>query len=146
MLRRLARDEVCLTLAGGSPEPERRLRARDLAGLVTRDIARRHGGDREAATRQAVRRMARALGVPDLAGWPEPERRAFEQWALVTALVPDLDRWPRSSRAQIVRMIRAKGARGEGPYVRRLLGHARLRRALEALVRPALPAGRAPAP
>ncbi len=101
VLRRLARDEVCLTLAGGSPEPERRLRARDLAGLVTRDIARRHGGDREAATRQAVRRVARALGRAGL--WPDgpsAERRAFRQWALVTALVPDLDRWPRSSRAQ----------------------------------------------
>ncbi len=51
VLRRLAREEACLTLPGGSPEPERRLRARDLAALVTRDVARRHGGDREAATR-----------------------------------------------------------------------------------------------
>ncbi len=62
-LRRLAREEACLTLPGGSPEPERRLRARDLAALVTRDVARRHGGDREAATRKAVRRVTRALGV-----------------------------------------------------------------------------------
>jgi hypothetical protein len=139
VLRRLARDEVCLTLAGGSPEPERRLRARDLAALVTRDVARRHGGDREAATREAVSRVARVLGVRGLVGWREPERRAFTQWALVAALLPDLHRWPQSSRTQLVRAIRAKGARGEGPYVRRLLAHARLRRALEALVRQAVP-------
>ena len=68
VLRRLARDEACLTLPGGSPEPERRLRARDLAALVTRDVARRHGGDREAATRDAVRRVTRALGVGRLSG------------------------------------------------------------------------------
>jgi hypothetical protein len=140
VLRRLARDEACLTLPGGSREPERRLRARDLAALVTRDVARRHGGDREAAVHQAVGRVARALGVGRLSGWTEAERGAFRQWALVVALVPDLDRWSASSRARLVAMIRAKGGRGEGPYVRRLLGHARLGRALEALVRE-VPAG-----
>jgi hypothetical protein len=140
VLRRLAREEACLTLPGGSREPERRLRARDLAALVTRDVARRHAGDREAATREAVGRVARALGVGRLAGWTEAERRAFRQWALVVALVPDLDRWSPRSRARLVRVIRAKGGRGEGPYVRRLLGHAPLLRALEALVRE-VPAG-----
>ena len=136
ILRRLARDEACLTLPGGSPEPERRVRARDLAALVTRAVARRHGGNRESATRDAVRRVARALGVGRLSGWTDAERRAFRQWALVVALVPDLERWPVSSRARLVRMIRAKGGRGEGPYVRRLLGLGRLRRALEVLIRP----------
>jgi hypothetical protein len=43
---------------------------------------------------------------------------------------------------RLVRMIRAKGGRGEGPYVRRLLGLAPLGRALEALVRPAPPGSR----
>ena len=138
VLRRLARDEACLTLPGGSREPERRLRARDLAALVTRDVARRHVGGREVATRQAVGRVARALGVGRLAGWTEAERRAFRQWALVVALVPDLDRWSPRSRARLVGMIRAKGGRGEGPYARRLLGHAPLARAVEALVREVL--------
>ncbi len=142
VLRQLAREEACLTLPGGSPEPERRLRARDLAALVTRDVARRHGGDREAATRDAMRRVTRALGVGRLAGWTDAERRAFRQWALVIALVPDLDRWSPTSRVRLVRMIRAKGGRGEGPYVRRLLGLAPLGRALEALVRPAPPGSR----
>lgn len=140
VLRRLAREEACLTFPGGSREPECRLRARDLAALVTRDVARRHAGDREAATREAVGRVARALGVGRLVGWTEAERRAFRQWALVVALVPDLDRWSPRSRARLVRMIRAKGDRGEGPYVRRLLGHAPLARALAALVRE-IPAG-----
>lgn len=137
ILRRLARDEACLTLPGGSPEPERRLRARDLAALVTRDVARRHGGDREAATRDAVRRVTRTLGVRSLSGWSDAERQAFRQWALVVTLVPDLERWPAASRGRLVRMIRAKGGRGEGPYVRGLLSLTRLHRALEALARAA---------
>jgi hypothetical protein len=135
VLRRLAREEAYLTLPGGSPEPERRVRARDLGALVTRDFARRHQGTREAATRESVDRVARVLGVPRWAGWSEPERQAFRRWALVAALVPDLDRWPRPDRGRLVRMIRAKGGPGEGPYVRRLLGHARLRRSLEAVIR-----------
>jgi hypothetical protein len=138
VLRRLAREEAYLTLPGGSHAPERRLRARDLAALVTRDVARRHGGDREAATREAVRRAARALGAGRLARWSEAERRAFRPWALVLALVPGLERWSPRSRAQLVRMLRAKGGRGEGPYVRHLLAHAPLRHALEALVRETL--------
>jgi hypothetical protein len=143
VLRRLAREEAYLTLPGGSLEPERRVRARDLAALVTREVARRHQGNREAATREAVDRVARVLGVPRWTGWPEPERQAFRRWALVAALVPDLDRWPGPDRARLVRMIRAKGGRGEGPYVRRLLGQARLRRSLEALIRRA-PSGASP--
>jgi hypothetical protein len=138
-LRRLARDEACLTLPGGSAAPERRIRARDLAALVTRDVARRHGGDRDTATREAMVQVGRALGVGRLAGWTEAERRAFRQWALVVTLVPDVDRWPAGSRARLVRLIRAKGGRGEGPYVRQLLAHARLRRSLERLVRGAPP-------
>lgn len=137
VLRRLARDEACLTLPGGSPEPERRVRARDLAALVTRAVARRHGGDRKAATLRAVRRVSRALGVDRLAGWTEAERRAFRQWALVIALVPGLERWSPATRARVAAMIRAKGGRGEGPYVRRLLGLGRLSRAIADMVRPA---------
>jgi hypothetical protein len=143
-LRRLAGDEACLTLPGGSPEPERRLRARDLAALVTRDVARRHRGDREAATRTAVRHVTRALGVERPAGWTISERRAFRQWALVVTLVPGLERWSDGSRARLARMILAKGGRGEGPYVRRLFAHAPLRRALELLVRQASAKGSRP--
>ena len=134
VLRRLAREEAYLTLPGGSPEPEHRVRARDLAALVTRDVARRHRGDREAATREAVDRVGRVLGARRWTAWPEAERDVFRRWALVVALIPDLDRWPRPDRARLVRVIRAKGGRGEGPYVRQLLGHARLGRSLRALV------------
>jgi hypothetical protein len=134
VLRRLAREEACLTLPGGSREPERRLRARDLAALVTRDVAQRHGGDRVAAIREAERRVAPALGVGRLAAWAEAERRAFRQWAPVLTLVAGLERWSPRDRAHLVRMIRAKGGRGEGPYVRHLLAHARLARTLRTLV------------
>src|SRR6267143_150194 len=51
-LKRLAGGEVYLTLPGGDAEPERRLRATDVAGLVARLVAREFGGDRVAAARE----------------------------------------------------------------------------------------------
>jgi hypothetical protein len=133
VLRRLARGEAYLTLPGGSPEPERRVRARELAGLVTREIARQ--GDRRAAVRTALRRVAGILSVARWKSWPEPARKAFETWALVLALVPSLERWSVQERRSLVRLIRAKSDSSEGPYVRRLARHARLRRSLAKLIR-----------
>lgn len=133
VLKRLAGDEVFLTLPRGDPEPEKRLRATDVATLVARYIAREFGGDRRAATRQSVLRVARALGVRSVAPWPVEERRAFERMALVAALVPDLARWPASDRRGLVRLMRAKGGAPEGEYARQLDRHTRLRRALEGL-------------
>jgi hypothetical protein len=135
VLRRLAGDEVFLTLPGGDPEPEKRLRATDVAALVARYVAREFGGDRPAAARESTRRVARALGIRRLAAWPPEERRAFERMALVVALVPDLARWPAADRRALVRLIRAKGGRSEREYARRLDRHRRLRGALERLAR-----------
>ena len=65
VLRRLARGEAYLTLPGGSGEPERRVRARDLAGLVTREIARR--GDQRASRAGSDAAGCRASGRVPLA-------------------------------------------------------------------------------
>jgi len=134
VLKRLAEAEVYLTLPGGSREPERRLRASQVATLVTRHIAREFAGDRRAAVSQAVGRVSRALGVSQWRTWPPDERRAFERLAVVAALIPNLDRWPATDRRALVRILRAKGGRSELPYLRLLQDHRRLRRSLAALV------------
>jgi len=136
VLKRLAEAEVYLTLPGGSREPERRLRASQVATLVTRHIAREFAGDRRAAVRQAVGRVSGALGVSQWRTWPPDERRAFERLAVVAALIPNLDRWPATDRRALVRILRAKGGRSELPYLRLLQDHRRLRRSLAALVAP----------
>jgi hypothetical protein len=70
-----------------------------------------------------------------MAAWPTHERRAFEQLALVAALIPDLARWRASDRQALVAVMRAKGGASEREYARRLDGHRRLQRALEGLTR-----------
>jgi len=134
VLRRLVRGEMCLRLPGASRRPEGRIRASQLATLATQHIARRFAGDRAAAIREATSRVSQALGAPGWRRWPRPARAAFERWALVLSLVPDLSRWPAPERRSLLRMIRAKGDTSEAVYVRLMDGHPRLRRTLEALV------------
>jgi len=134
-LKRLAGGEVYLTLPGGDAEPERRLRATDVAGLVARLVAREFGGDRAAALRESAARVRRSLGVGRARGWSRQERHAFEQLSLVATLIPDLARWPASDKRALVAVMRAKGGATELAYARRLDRHRRFRRSLEALVR-----------
>ncbi len=134
ILKRLAEAEIYLTLPGGPRDPEKRLRASQVAALVTGRIAREFGGDRRAAMREAAARAARALGVSRWRSWPPDERRAFERLSVVAALIPKLDRWSAADRRALVGILRAKGGRSELPYLRLLHDHRRLRRSLEALV------------
>jgi hypothetical protein len=139
VLRQLADHEMYLTLPGGNPAPEHRVRAAQLAELVTRHVAEQHGGDRAAATRAATRRFARALAAPGWQRWPETERSAFERWALIGTLIADLETWPTSDRQALVALCRAKGSSSEARYFHLLGRHRRLHRAVATLVsRPGL--------
>ena len=133
-LERLAAAEMLLTVSTGGRPPARRVRAVQLAALVTDRIARNFGGDRDAAARWASTRVARALDVPRSPRWPPDERRSFERLSLLAASIPDLERWGASDRSRLVRALRAKGGRSEVPYVRLLDGHRRFRESLERLV------------
>ncbi|MBI4636063.1 MAG: hypothetical protein HY727_06895 [Candidatus Rokubacteria bacterium] len=142
VLGRLAGAETYLTLPGGSPEPETRLRSSQIAALVSRAIARGFGGDRARAVREARSRVAAALGVRRRDSWSPGERLAFERLSVVTALIPDLERWPSTDRGRLLAILRAKGGGSERRYTRLLDGHRRLQRSLEALVAGAVSAWR----
>ena len=133
-LKELARSEIYLPLSAGDPDAKRRITASRLAALVTDHIARRFQGDRRRAGRDASARVAQALRVPEWTSWPHNERRAFEQLALVMALISDLPRWPAADRRRLVQVIRAKGDASEARYVRLLATHHRLRQSLDALL------------
>jgi hypothetical protein len=134
VLKRLAGAEVYLTLPGGHPEPERRLRATDVSGLVARHIAHEFGGDRGVAVRESTARARRALGVRGWTAWPTLERRAFAQLSLVAALITDLDAWTPAERRRLVHVFRSKGRGSERAYANLLDSHRRFRQSLEALV------------
>src|SRR3989441_4860522 len=111
ILKRLAGAEVYLALPGGHREPEKRLRATDVSGLIARLIARDFGGDRGVAVRESTARARRALGVTGWTAWPTAERRAFAQLSLGAALIGDLQTWPAAERRRTGGVFPAAGPR-----------------------------------
>jgi hypothetical protein len=134
-LKRLGRSNLALSLDGRAPAPV--VSGSRLAALVTAHVTRVFGGDRRAATADAASRVARALGAAGWRRWAPVERRAFERFATVLGLVPDLARWPARERSRLRAVVRAKGGVSEARYVTQLDAHRRLRESLRALVRDA---------
>jgi hypothetical protein len=99
---------------------------RNLGLRVNRRMTREFGGDRERIVRASVTEVGRALGV-SVGRWSEDERRAFENWALVLTLMPDLARWSPEEKRAMVRIIRAQAGADEMRYLRMTQRHARLR-------------------
>ena len=100
---------------------------RNLTLKVARRMGERYGGDNARARRESVASVADALGVRP-SRWTQDQRRAFEGFSLVLALVPDLARWTKDERDALVRIIRAKAGASESNYLRLLQKHERLRR------------------
>jgi hypothetical protein len=79
--------------------------------------------------------IARVLGggVP---GKGEPGYQAFEDLALVLALIPNLSEWATTEKRGLAEIIRAKTEAREFRYARLLQRHAKLRAALIKLGEP----------
>lgn len=129
LLRRLAAGNLLFEVpAGGSSEWDR-FHVRNLGLAVVRRMAREFRGDATAIRRACSTSVARGLGVRPLS-WPAPERRAFDDLALLLGLVRGLPNWSPAERKAAVAICRAKGGLDERRYLRLLQRHARLRAAL----------------
>lgn len=112
--------------------PERRwdnFRIRNVGLAVQRRMASRFNGDAAQMRRACVEQIARALNV-QVESWKQAERQAFEDFALVLSLIPDLARWTEDEKSDVARIIRAKAGADESRYVRLLQRHSKLRDAI----------------
>lgn len=126
-LRRLAQGHVVFELPGASRGDWDRFAMRNLGFAVQQRMAEQFDGD--AARMRATSRVhvARALGVhPEK--WLAPLRTAFENYALLLALIPDIARWPAKEKQQLVEIVGAKANSSDSRYARLLQTHAELRR------------------
>ncbi len=130
LLRELAAVPMVMQVKEG-PTP---IEPVELARAVMRHVSRAHGGDHQRALRSAQARVARALDLADLAHWTKAERHWAAQLALALDPIEDLERWPTSSKAQLVTLLRAKGAATEEAYIAALRRCDRLWRAWSTLV------------
>jgi hypothetical protein len=102
---------------------------RNLGLLVNRRMARDFRGDSESIRRASVVAVSRALEI-NLSRWSVAERKAFENWSLVLALIPNLRRWTPQEKGDTARVIRAQAGRNEMSYLHLTQGHPRLREEL----------------
>ena len=92
-------------------------------------MAAKFKGDPEAMRRESSAWLAKMLRV-NLDSWSELERSTFSDFAIVLALVPDLERWTNIERHAVAEIIRAKVDASETDYLRLLQQHRTLKRAL----------------
>ncbi len=129
-LRRLARGPMELVVEDRAAEATRRryrgFHPMRVALAVSRAVALRHGGDREAAAREATHRLRRILG----GAWSGSEAAALERLAPALDLVPDLGSFSPGDLGLLSRLVRAKAGRSEREYLALTRRHARVRDAL----------------
>ena len=126
-LRALAEHHLFFDLDPHDPAPLVTPAAVGLA--AARRLARRAGGDRSAAVTQVSHAALKLCGLTSLDDFSGDERRAWEAYAPVLALLP-LARWTREERSALVRLVRAKAGLSERDYVRRFAQLRRLERDL----------------
>jgi hypothetical protein len=99
---------------------------RNFALRVNRRMAREFDGDSARIRQVSVAEVSRALRV-NFSRWNPAERQAFENWALVLALIPDLRRWMPQEKHDLAHIILAQAAPNEMRYLRLTQQHPRLR-------------------
>ncbi len=125
-LRTLAEGHMLLEIPHAEKRRWDRFRIRNVGLAVQRRMARRFGGDAAKLRHASAREVARALNVR-VEDWKAPEQRAFEDLALVMALIPNLARWTEDEKRDAARIIRAKAGADESRYVQLLQRHSKLR-------------------
>ena len=128
-LRKLAEGHVFYEAPGSEPGAWDTFSMRNLGFRINRRMAKEFGGDSDRIRRFSVVAVARALGV-SFGRKPAREQAAFENFALVLALLPDLSAWTAQEKEDLLRIIRIKAAGRETQYLRLLQKHRRLRDSL----------------
>lgn len=138
-LRKLATAKLVLDVGDTAPRDGGTQRAGDPGDVteiglaVSRFIARKFGGDRDAAEIQCARWAARLLSLGAITRLQPAERRAFAEFSVLASLIPDLSRWSRADRTALATLMRSKGAVRESRYARHVRQHAKFIEALSGI-------------
>ncbi len=133
-LKRLAETHMFYELyppgaAGYDSGPWDTFSTRNLGLRINDRMARAFEGDSQKIRQASTTAVTQALRI-DPARWTPPQQQALENWSLVLALIPDLARWTPDEKRHLVKIIRAKSAPNEMPYLRQTQHHPHLRDAV----------------
>jgi len=128
VLRRLSAGNVVYEAPGTPHGDWDRFSIRNVGLAVQGRMAREFQGDSQRIRRASRTEVSRVLGIGSRLR--KTEDRAFEDLALVLALIPDLAEWDPQEKEKVIQIIRAKSGVDESRYARLLQRHAKLRAAL----------------
>ena len=128
-LRRLAEGYIIYESPGSSIGRWDYFQVRNIGMAVQKKMARDFGGDAGKLRQAARSAVAASLGIRP-ARRDQTSQRIFDDFAIVLALIPDLSRWTRAAKEQVVAIIRARTSGNEIRYVRLLQQHSQLREAM----------------
>lgn len=103
--------------------------ARNIGLAVQRRMAEEFNGDPDRMRRAGTAALARILHT-DPAEWDAIERSAFENFALVLLLAPEVKSWTQDEKQALIQVILAKVGDDESEYLLRLQRHHALRSTL----------------
>jgi hypothetical protein len=106
-----------------------RFEVRNVGIAVQQRMARDFGGDPQTIRADSTNFIRRVLGL-DPRSLNESGLRAFENLALVLAMIPGIARWNASEKQLAARLILAKAGRDEALYLRLMQKHASMRAAV----------------
>lgn len=129
VLRRLSAGNIVYEAPGTPRGDWDRFAIRNLGLAVQRRMSKEFDGDAVKIRTASAERIARVLGRR-LPRAGEPEYQAFEDLALVLALIPGLPEWTGPEKKKLAQIIRAKTEADESRYARLLQRHAKLRAAI----------------
>ncbi|MFZ0912328.1 MAG: hypothetical protein WAN09_03465 [Candidatus Korobacteraceae bacterium] len=121
-LRKLAADHVFYEFGKEAPGQWDTFSTRRIGLAVQQRMAEEFGGDPEKLRRAATEALSQDLHV-DIRRWNPLEQAAFENFASVLSLAPELRQWTNLQKQALVDIIRAKVSADESKYLRLLQQH-----------------------
>ena len=128
-LRRLAAGHMFYELRDTQARAWDHFSTRNLGLRTACTMSADFGGSLERFRKASCKRLARilAMAIPNSASAADPASTAFHNYALLTALIPDLTSWSPAEKKLLREIIRAKSAPNEMHYLHLLQKHSRLR-------------------
>jgi len=125
-LRQLAAEHVFYEFGDGLPGQWDTFSTRRIGLAVQRRMAEEFDGDPEKLRWGTMEELSQDLQA-EVGTWSPLEQSAFETFASVLSLAPELTQWTNLQKQALVDIIRAKGSADERKYLRLLQQHRQLK-------------------
>lgn len=100
-----------------------------LSAALTEHIATHFSGDRKIAEASIQKRLVKILGL-NLRKWSVDEQEGFRKMSLLLLLVSGIESWNKAEKAQLAKLLKARGGAREFEYIQLLRKHVKLLKAL----------------